>query len=1085
MDRPIRRTFLVAAAVSFLAAALPSFGAERLRQMYFESFDRESGLSQLAINAIAQDDAGFLWVGTEDGLNRFDGYAFTHTTANVGSSAALSSRFIVDLVRAPSGDLYVVSDGDGVFHRVAGSGELQPIAPYERMAKLGLQHARVARFDRHGRLWIGTRNGGVVRFNPGNSQLDVFRTDERGPEGPTNNPVNAILEDTRGALWFGTTVGLFRLSADGKFQPQPLPGLTRVEVNAIVEDPSSGALWIGTASGLVRLDRDSTSSRLYQHQVGNAGTLPADVVRTVLRDSSGKLWAGTASGLALFNPASDDFNIYRRDDRDSASLPDNDVRSLFEDRSGLLWIGTKFGGLAKWDPRTWSFDHHSASPEEGFASRNIMAITEDRRGRTWVGTWPGITVVDSQRNTARTLRQYPDTPASLTNSPVMALITGHDGTIWAGTMEGGLNRIDPDTERVVAYTHDRDNPHSLAATGVMSIFEDSRRRLWVGTYGGGLQRLNREDVTFERYPRGGNRQQATATERVTAIAEDPTGILWIGTDGGGLGVLDPDTGRMTSLRHEPAHPATLSASTVYSIHIDARKRVWLGMRGGGLERVTGDPRDPASIRFQHFSETDGLPNNSVYGVISDADGLLWLSTNNGLARFDPDKKRVRTFHRTDGLQGDEFNFGAYYASASGALYFGGGNGYNIIRPAQLKLTRSPPLLALTSFVSARGIEIAGPAALATKHLHLGYREDDVTFEFAALDFASPRTNRFQYWLDGRGSGWTDVGTRRTISLTDLPGGTYTLRVRAASADGPWSKPGITIGLRVDPPPWRSTWAYLAYSTIIAILLMTAGTSMRRRLKRHEQERAALEEAVRERTRELASHAQALETANRKLEELSCTDPLTGLGNRRSLQYSLPRLLSTLPRGQRVAFMIADLDRLKPINDDQGHEAGDRVLAGVGKILRDTMRSGDILVRWGGDEFVFVHVCNTIDEAAGFAERARTAVARHRFALGSNAIARTSCSIGFAMYPFEPSTGRGLSWEDALALADGALYRAKIRRNAWVGCRGKGPGHADLRARVLADPVSAENEGLIEVRASAATAGETIELLLKQPRASKR
>jgi len=1072
---PIRITLLAVAIISLFAAAEPATGAERLRQMYFESFNRESGLSQLAINAIAQDDAGFLWVGTEDGLNRFDGYAFTHSTANVGSSAALSSRFIVDLVRGPNGDLYVVSDGDGVFHRVAASGELQPIAPYARMATLGLQHARVARFDRHGRLWIGTRNSGVVRFNPGNAQLDVFRTDD--------NPVNAVLEDSSGVLWFGTTAGLFRLNADGKFLPQPLPGLARVEVNAIVEDPSTGALWIGTAGGLVRLDRRGTSNRLYQHEASDARTLPADTVNTLLRDSAGRLWIGTAGGLALLDATSDSFSVYRRDDRDSASLPDNDVRSLFEDRSGLLWIGTKFGGLAKWDQRTWSFGHHAASPEEGFASRNIMAITEGR-GRTWVGTWAGITVLDPRHNTTRTLRHHPDTPDSLTDDRVMSLIAGRDGTLWAGTMEGGLNRIDPDTERVVAYTHDRSDPRSLAAPGVMSIFEDSRRRIWVGTYGGGLQRLKREDATFERYPRNADRAQATATERVTVIAEDPTGMLWIGTDGGGLGLLDPETGRMTILRHEPANPATLSASTVYSIHIDMQKRVWLGMRGGGLERVTGDPRDPASLRFQHFSEADGLPNNSVYGVLSDSDGRLWLSTNNGLARFDPEKRRFRTFHRADGLQGDEFNFGAYYASASGSLYFGGGNGYNVIRPAQLELSRSPPPLALTSFVSARGLEIAGPAALVTKQLHLGYREDDVTFEFAALDFTSPRTNRFQYWLQGRGSGWTDVGTRRTISLIDLPGGTYTLKVRAASADGPWSGPGISIGLRVDPPPWRSTWAYTAYATIIAIVLIAASLSMRRSLKRHEQERAVLEEAVRERTRELASHAQALEQANRKLEEISCTDPLTGLGNRRSLQYSLPRLLATLPRGQQLAFMIADLDRLKPINDDQGHEAGDRVLAGVGKILRDTMSPGDILLRWGGDEFVLVHVCGSFEEAAGCAERMRAAVARHRFSLRGNAIARTSCSIGFAMYPFDASTGPGLSWEDVLSLADGALYRSKTRRNAWVGWHGKGTAPADLRARVLADPVAAENEGLIEVRASVATPGETIERLLRQQRASR-
>jgi diguanylate cyclase (GGDEF)-like protein len=325
----------------------------------------------------------------------------------------------------------------------------------------------------------------------------------------------------------------------------------------------------------------------------------------------------------------------------------------------------------------------------------------------------------------------------------------------------------------------------------------------------------------------------------------------------------------------------------------------------------------------------------------------------------------------------------------------------------------------------------------------------------------------------------DAGTRRTVTYSNLPGGKYTLHVAAANSDGIWNTRGLSIPIQVDPPPWRSKAAYTAYAVLLVLACLAGWAAFRYRLKSEARQREVLEKLVGERTRELAAHAQALEIANRRLEEASLTDPLTGLGNRRSLRHTMPQMIANMPRGGRLALMVVDLDRLKPINDEHGHEAGDRVLVHVSRILRDCLQGLDAVVRWGGDEFVIVHSCNNLDVASELAERIRIAVSKHRYRLTGSSVARTSCSVGFALYPFVRAVPGLLSWEEVLRLTDAALYRAKSRRNAWVGWSGR-KAAPDLATLVTADPEAAEIDNLIRSCSSEAASGETIELLLRRP-----
>ncbi|HEY4213570.1 MAG TPA: two-component regulator propeller domain-containing protein [Steroidobacteraceae bacterium] len=1047
--------------------------------MRFERFGLDQGLSQQNITFIAQDPAGFLWFATEDGLNRYDGYGFEHVRHDRARADSLPSSWVGSVAFDNGGRLWVATDGGGVAWQDPNTGRFTAIASEY------ISRARALYFDSAGILWIGTRESGVVSYDPIHHTLKRFRT----TPNPEIDSIYAFAEDGPSGLWIGTGSGLRYLNrTTGLVEDHQLhleSAGTRAQVHALLLEPD-GSVWVGTNQGLERFNPNTGAGQTFRHVQRMPHSLPSMAVSSLLHDSGGRLWVGTDSGLALLDREHGDFETYRFDATDPDSLPDDHIGALFEDRGGLLWVGTK-AGVGKWSPRTWSFGHRAAAANEPAGSRYVNAFAEDDTGRLWIATFgAGIAVVDPISGATRRLRHIEGKADGLPDDRVMALLADPEGIVWAGTMSGGLCRIDTRTLQVESYRHVDGDPRSLPAAGVMSLFEDSQRRLWIGTYGGGLARFDRASGSFASYPGVG--------DRVTALAEDSFGRIWAGTDGMGVSVLDVTSGVLTQLRHGPDSRA-LSGDTVYAIHVDGTGGIWIGTRDGGVDRA-GATHDLSAIHFSTVSESNGLPNNTVYGIEEDSNGHVWVSTNHGLGRIDIRTNAVRSFHRMQGLQAEEFNFGAHLRTRSGQLLFGGSHGFNLFDPMRLRFNEVPPRVVLTKLLKLNSP--APPASLydPMRSLHLGYRDDVVTFEFAALDFESPAANRFQYQLEGFDPEWQLAGTRRTLTYTGLASGTYTLRVRAANADGTWNPRAWSLPISVDPPPWKSWWARCIYAVLLLLAVYAAWLAHRRSLQRASAYRQQLEQEVRDRTQELAQRNTQLEESynkleevNSRLEEVSLTDALTGLGNRRSLHQAMPRLLaaaeasnSSGARGPyRLILMVVDLDRLKPINDGHGHEAGDHVLSQLSEVLADCVRETDKVVRWGGDEFVIACQARSLQDAAVLAERIRSTVARKRFQINGRQVERTSVSIGFACYPFVAEAPQLIPWEGVLNLADAALYRAKSSRNAWVGWSGR-PAAADLTdllGRVESDPRAAELDDYIESCTSQPVSDETVELLLRQ------
>jgi diguanylate cyclase (GGDEF)-like protein len=1096
-SRNLRRATFRSARIGSLLWILSSAAAwaAAVPPMRFESFGLDAGLSELAVNAIAQDSSGFLWVGTEDGLDRYDGYRFVHFSHDGAFSGSVPDNFIADLSIDAAGNLWVATEGGGVAVRYRGESAFRPLASVVRTGDARkLESARVIRADRAGRIWIGTRDQGLAVFDPRNRSVHHYTHGAAASPGRhVAGAITSFSESHDGGMWVGSESGVDYVrfeTAAGEAGSGIIRAERRIEepqVRSVLED-SAGTLWIGTERGLEKIRAGHLhEGRAALRQAGGV-ELPEAVVETLFEDQEQRLWIGTSKGLGLLDSTREQITFYHGAPGDPDSLMDAHVIAIFEDRSGLLWIGTKFGGLAKWNPRSWSFGHRRPDVPPVLSSRNVMSFTETADGRLWIGTMgSGLLVSDVRGQVTGVLRDK-SAGGPLSDGRVMALLTDRHGMIWAGTMGGGLERISPQDLSVKHYRYQHGS-HTLPSDGVMSLFEDSRGTLWVGTFGGGLSRYDAaldEFVTYGTTPGDGT---TLSSDRVTAIAEDLLGRIWIATDGGGIDVLRPQTGAVQHLRHDVHDSRSISANTVYSLYCDPHGVMWVGTRGAGIDATTEPVRMDATLHFANLSERDGLPNNSVYGIVPDRNGGLWLSTNHGLARLDANSRQIVSFRRSQGLQADEFNFGAHFLGHDGRLYFGGANGYNSFLPEALRSSSRTPAVVLTGIsASGRPIETAGPYETLPA-VEFDYRDRVITFDFAALDFTSPAANRFEYKLEGLDRDWIPAGERASATYTQLPGGNYTFRVRAANSDGVWNKRGSELAVTMDPPPWRTAHAYAIYSVVAAVLIAWLWLRRHRELARAVAYRAQLEEQVRARTLELAQRNCELQHANQLLECASLTDPLTGLGNRRSLDAAVPALTEGLlqdwrrdPAAPRVALLLIDLDRLKPINDQFGHEAGDRLLQEVSGILEECVGDDDRIVRWGGDEFVIVHRVRDLSGAASLAERIRYRVSKRKFQVGATEAGRTSCSIGFALFPFAPGKFGPLAWDRALAVADANMYQAKKRRNAWVGCAGVARARAeeDLELRAQANLEDLERAGLVEVCRSEETLGETVELLLRRP-----
>jgi signal transduction histidine kinase len=443
----------------------------------------------------------------------------------------------------------------------------------------------------------------------------------------------------------------------------------------------------------------------------------------------------------------------------------------------------------------------------------------------------------------------------LSDNEIRTILEDRNSTLWIGTERGGLNRFVSGTETFVHYQHNAANPSSLSDDSVFSIFEDHLGRLWIGTANGGLNRLDQASGTFTRYQHDANDPLSLSDNNVRAIYEDRTGVLWIGTLGGGINLWGDSANHFTIYRHDPNNPSSLSNDMVTCFLEAQEGTIWIGTFGGGLNRF-----DRSTQSFTHYTEKDGLPDDTVYGILEDADGSLWLSTNKGLSKFDPRARTFRNYDISDGLQGNQFNPGAYFQSRKGEMFFGGTEGLNTFFPTQVKDNPISPQVVITAFKKYN--QIVQTDLTSNETIQLPYSDNFISFEFAALDYNAPERNQYAYKLEGVDKDWVLAGTRHYASYTNLRGGNYIFRVKGSNNDGVWNEEGTALRISITPPFWETWW----FIGLIGLTLaMSAIGGYRLRVRDIEARNRDLAQRVEQRTHELATLNTISEVVNRSLD----------------------------------------------------------------------------------------------------------------------------------------------------------------------------------------------------------------------------
>ena len=838
-----------------LGIALPGAAVAAVSPMVFRHLGTEDGLSQNSVMATTQDAQGYVWLATEDGLNRYDGYRLKRFGRDRNDPNGLVSNFIWNLQPDRSGNLWLAVKNGGVAKFDPRSETFTTFrhdpSDERSLSSDATRHVLVAS---DGVVWIGTTGGGLNSIEPRTGRITRFRHHEAATDSLSSDVVTAIAEDRSGAIWIATDDGLNRLTPKtGRFthyrrDPTNSRSLPSDRLSTLHVD-RGGTLWVGSFDrGLARFDGDAVGFMHFAPGTVEAGALSNADVRAIFDDGGGRLWVGTAGGLNLFDRSTGRFSRYVNDPADFTTLRDNYVMSLYQDRTGLLWVGTRAGGVSRWNPRSWAFGHHQPPL---LLQSYAMAFTDDASGRLWVGTHgAGLLRFDPNSGVLTSAEEIFGNPRLLPDRRVMALLRDRRGGLWIGTMNGGLVHIHADG-RAQRFRANAADPSSLSADGIMALFEARDGRIWVGTFGGGVSIIDPTTSRVSRISHDPTNDRALSSPRATAITQDRNGVIWIGTDGGGLNAIDERGNVLGRWRHDSRDFTSLSSNTIYALQVDRAGHLWIGTDSGGLDRLVGAPGKNGDVRFTNVSTDDGLTSNAIYGIHASDDGALWLSGNQGLMRYDPAKGSTRKFHREHGLQGEEFNFGAHHRLADGRLVFGGAGGFNLFDPAALSIAPSaaPPIVVTALDILGRDTTAASPLKLM-QDLRLDYADRAVTLEFAALDFTAPTRNRYAYRLRGLSDSWTSSSTQRRINYTNLDSGNYVLEVRAESPDGVWSDATFSLPVSVQPAPWRSTGAMLIY---VVLALLTVGSwygVQKRKLRQAAETGARLEAEVAERTMEL-------------------------------------------------------------------------------------------------------------------------------------------------------------------------------------------------------------------------------------------
>jgi signal transduction histidine kinase/ligand-binding sensor domain-containing protein/DNA-binding response OmpR family regulator len=789
--------FLLTLALQFLA--WPGQGQEQ--NLTFERLSTGEGLSHSVVNCILQDREGFLWIGTQDGLNRYDGYSFQHFEHDRNDPTSLSNNTVKCLYEDRRGDLWVgTANGLNTFDKTT---QRFRVYRHESDNPRSLSHNDIRSIyeDRSQVLWIGN----YVGLNKLDRQTGAFTLYEHEPGHPdkwARNLIIKVYEDRQGMLWLGTTQGISLFDRNTqRFRRFPRsdvsPGDIKPQhaVRDLLED-KAGVMWVATyGDGLMEFNRKTGQYQAYLPDPGNAHSISSTHILALFEDAAGMLWVGTQThGLSRYDRSKGIFTHYSHNPKNAKTLSHNSVNAIFEDRSNVLWVGTFEGGLNKVDLLRKKFTHlyHNPADSRTILENDINALCEDASGNIWMSNNFGLDKLD-QKSGLITHYQYPMPPDNHGDHNAHCIYEDQAGRIWVGLQGGGLKRFDRSTKRFTSYHYNSADSGSIPNGNVTSIFQDKQGTIWIGTFFG----LSRYDERAEKFITHMPTDVPTKRFVVKKILEDVNGKLWLAAGEYGLYQFDPGLGIFSRYAFQNTAFRNLA---IHSLYEDYNGLLWIGLESGGLLYL-----DRKTSVCQPVTQPQVLTKTIIRRILEDARGNLWMSTSkDGIYKFNPGTGMLNTYDAFDGLQGDEF-LAAGLKSSGGKMYFGGKNGLTVFHPDSIRSNPNAPPVAISGF---KVFDKPRPFAA---ELTLPYRDNFFSFDFVALSYAFPAKNQYAYQLEGLDEDWVPAGSRRYVSYTNLDPGTYVFRVKAANHDGVWNNKGASVKIIITPPWWRTAWAYSLYA----------------------------------------------------------------------------------------------------------------------------------------------------------------------------------------------------------------------------------------------------------------------------------
>jgi len=808
----------------------------------FDRLSIDHGLSQSAVNCVIQDCKGFMWFGTQDGLNRFDGKKFTVYKNDKSDGSTISNNFVYALFEDKDSNLWVGTI-NGLNRYDRGRDRFERFMSDNEQGSFPVDHIRCIRQDISGTIYLATYGGGLTMFDLNSEKFITIRYETGKPDGLSYGKLNCLHMMEDGNLLIGTWGGgldLFDVTSR-KFRKVMLvseeeDSISHRRINHISSDTDKN-IWISTNGSLVRIDHTASNPerQILPHIISDQ---EAELISCSNHDSLGNQWIGTREkGLWLKKFHEERFVNYVHDDIRTDSISNNSIMCIYEDASGLVWVGSFGDGVNKFNPKKKNVLHFNHDPRDptGINSNKINCFHECSDGKIWIGSrGMGVSILDPLTNEIKPL-VADRSGRSTEQENIQALVEDDDGVVWMGTSVGGLMSFDRSINELKSFRHSENNENSLINDTVFALELDDEGKLWIGT-SGGLNRYDKSTNEFKVFRKDPSNNGSLRSDRIRSLVFGKDKLLWITTEYGGLNSLDTRTLKMKFFEGDGKQEID---NVMLSIAEDNQGRIWTGSPTG-LYKF-----EKNSERFTKITEKEGLPNNFINAIVIDDQGYVWITTNNGVAKLDSDGRVLKLFDKSDGFQSNEFNNNSALKLSDGRIAIGGIDGFNIFDPFGFSERMYNPELAFTEFrifnkpVSPNDRDsVLKNSIWCEPRIGLTYKESVISLSFAAMDFEYPNKIQYKYMMEGFDKEWVSAGNTGSATYTNLDPGEYVFRVSATNCDGIWSDKRAVVDIEISPPFWKTIWfktlGVFSFSAVASAVYQSKLNQIRKEKKAQEE-----------------------------------------------------------------------------------------------------------------------------------------------------------------------------------------------------------------------------------------------------------